>query len=329
MKKAFVTGAPGFLGAAITRELVQRGVEVRALALPQERLDLIEDLDVDIVRGDVRDPEAMAEFTKGVDTVFHPAAIYDPGHAIQDRMYEVNLRGTFHVLSAAKKNRVKKVIYTASIVSLGRAEPGKLADEDTLYNAWDIDFPYSRSKLFSRWIAEDFNRWNLDVRVVCPGIVLGPGDIRPTPSGRLILAVAGERVPGYSMGGGATYVDVRDAALAHVLAAERGQRGRTYVATAHNLSMREFMERVARVAKARDWFLRFPKPVVQAYVSGLEWYAEQTGTEPDVTRNFLDYSSPPSYFDNRRSREELGMTYRPLEETVADALAWFNERGMR
>lgn len=327
IKKALVTGAPGFLGAWICRLLVERGVEVRGMALEGETTTLIDDLPVDVVRGDVRDAARMREVVRDVDTVFHCAAIYDGGHDIQDRMYEVNLRGTFHVLAACRDNGVERVVYTASIVSLGRAPKGQLATEASLYDAWDLDFPYSRSKLFSRWIAADFAAWGLDVRVVAPGLVLGPGDIRPTPSGRLIRAIAHNMVPACSAGG-ATYVDVRDAALAHVLAAEQGYAGGTWVATGHNLSMREFMERTARVVGARTLFPKVPAAVAKTYIGGLELYYRLRQQEPDVTRNFIEYGAIASYFDNARSRNELGMTYRPFEESVSDAAAWFREHGM-
>lgn len=327
IKRAMVTGAPGFLGAWICRLLVERGVEVKGLALPGEDLSLIEDLPVEIVYGDVRDPERMKEVMTGIDTVFHLAAIYDGGHDVQARMYDVNLRGTFHVLSACRSNRVRRVVYTASIVSLGRSKNSELIDETAEYDAWDLDFPYSRSKLFSRWIASDFASWGLDVRVVAPGIVLGPGDIRPTPSGRLIRAISNNMIPAHA-GGGASYVDVRDAALAHILAAEKGYKGGTWAATAHNLSTREFMTRVARVVGARAFFPKVPKLAAMSYVGGIELAAKLRGKEPDVTRNFIDYGSIESYFDNSKSRDELGVTYRPFEETIADAAEWFRAKGM-
>ncbi|TVQ96347.1 MAG: NAD-dependent epimerase/dehydratase family protein [Deltaproteobacteria bacterium] len=329
MKRVLVTGAPGFLGSHLCAALRDEGVEVRGLALDGEPTANLDGLDVEIVRGDVLDAKRMREVVRGVDTVFHGAAIYADGMADPTPMYAVNLRGTYHVLEACRRERsVRRVVYTASVVSLGRSGPGRLADEDTPYDAWEVDFHYSRSKLFSRWIADSFHEWGLDVRTVCPAAVLGPGDLRPTPSARMILSVVRGEMPGY-VDGGASFVDVRDAALCHVRAATRGRSGARYVASGHNLSMGDFMDRVWRTAHGRPRrFLRMPAPVGKAAVSAMERIAALRGTEPPLTRAFLDYSLRHLYFDNARATDELGMTWRPFEETIGDALDDFRQRGL-
>jgi len=229
MERALVTGGCGFLGSWIVRQLVEEGVSVRVLALPNESRENVQDLEVEVLEGDVLQTEDVRRAVTGVDTVFHTAAIYEDWAPDPTRMYDVNILGTFHVLAAAQQAKVERVIYTASIVSLGRSDGSQPADEQTPYDAWDIDFPYSRSKYFSRQIAECFSDFDLDVRVVCPGIVMGPGDLRPTPSGRLII---NSFLPGPApwFDGGASYVDVRDAARVHLLAASRGRAGERYLA---------------------------------------------------------------------------------------------------
>lgn len=326
MQHALVTGAPGFLGAHVVAALVARGVTVRGWARPGEPRDNLRGMPVEVIEGDVRDPEAARAAVEGIDTVFHAAAVYESWAPDPTLMYDVNMRGTFNVLEAARRVGAR-VVYTASIVALGRPAPGTLADEDTPYEAWGLDFPYSRSKHLSMRLAEDFAAWGLDVRIVCPGYVMGPGDRTPTPSGQLLLALARGKAPGYAPGGVA-YVDVRDAAEGHVRAAERGQAGRRYVVTGHNIDNKALLQAVAHAAGRRGVALRLPKPVVLAVAAALQRVAIARGKRPDLALPMLAYGLRECFYDNRRAREELGLRFRPFEQTVADSLAWFREAGM-
>jgi dihydroflavonol-4-reductase len=327
MRHALVTGGCGFLGSSIVRSLLERTVKVRVLALDKEPTDNLAGLDVEIVRGDVLDVEATKRAVAGTDSVFHAAAMYVAWAPDPTRMYRVNLGGTLNVLEASRRANVERVIYTASIVSLGRPKPGEIGDETTPYEAWDIDFSYSRSKLFSRDLAEDFARWGLDVRVVCPGIVLGPRDIVPTPSGKLIINTLRGGPPVY-MDGGASYVDVRDAAETHVLAAERGKPGERYIATAHNLNNLEFLKAVDRAAGRKRRYLKIPVSAARGFVSAMESVAKRTGKEPLLTKTFFEYSLVPSYYRNEKVVRELGAKFRPIDETMSDAVEYFRARGL-
>lgn len=326
IRHALVTGGGGFLGSQIVRSLLERGVKVRVLALPDESTENLEGLDVEIMRGNILNVEDCAASVEGVDTVFHAAAIYKAWMPDPSLMYDVNIRGTYNVLEAARRAEVEKVIYTASIVSLGRAKSGGTADEDTPYNVWDIDFSYSRAKYLSREAAEDFARWGMDVRVVCPAVVFGPGDRVPTPSGKLIINTLGESPPVY-LDGGTSYVDVRDAAEIHVLAAERGRAGERYLAAAVSLSNLEFLQTVCRLGGRKRRFFRIPVALARAYVKRMEAQASRTGEEPLMTSNFLEYSLKSGFFSGEKAVKELGATYRPFDETMADAVAYFRERG--
>ena len=328
MKQALVTGGCGFLGSSIVRSLLKRGVRVRVLALPNEPTDNVDGLEVEVLRGNVLDRDTCIEAVRGCDTVFHAAAIYQSWAPDPSRMYAVNMRGTFNMLEASRREGVETVVYTASIVALGRPAPGALADEQTTYDVWDLDFPYSRSKMHSRVLAQDFAAWGLDVRIVCPGIVFGPRDIAPTPSGKLILEVVKGNNPPIYMEGGASYVDVRDAAEAHVLAAEKGARGELYVATGHNLNNHEMLTAVQRAVGDSKRIFKVPTPVARGVVIAMNERAKRSGAEPPLARAFFEYSLVPSYYDNGKSRTQLGATYRPIEETIRDAVEWFRARGM-
>lgn len=329
MKKTLVTGGCGFLGSSIVKRLLARDLEVRVLALPNESTDNLADTrGVEIVRGNLLDIDACKRAVAGVDTVFHCAAVYKAYAPDPSGMYAVNSRGTFHMLEASRREAsVERVVYTASIVSLGIPPVGTLGDEDTEYKVWDLDFPYSRSKFHSRELAEDFARWGLDVRVVCPGVVFGPGDIAPTPSGKLILETVAKSGPPIWVEGGASYVDVRDAAEVHALAAEKGRAGERYIASAHNLSNQSLLEAITRAAGMSRRYYKMPTPVARAAIIAMNEQAKRAGTEPVLARDFFEYSLQPSFFRNRKSVEELGASYRPIDETIRDAIAWFRARG--
>ena len=331
MATALVTGGAGFLGSSVVRELLDTDeAAVRVLALPDERLDNLDGLDVEIVRGDVTDPATALSSTDGVETLYHCAAIYkdympDPG-----LMYTVNLSGTFNMLEAARRNEVPTTVYTSSITALGRPDPGRLSDESAPYEAWDVDFPYTRTKYLSQRLAEDFAAWGLDVRIVCPGVIFGPRDIGPTPSGKIIINALIEGAPPLTTEGGSSYADVRDVAKVHVLAAHKGEPGAVYAATAHNLDNRAFLQAILRAA-GRDpekRLIKVPGPVMSRLAKAMEAMAIRKGDEPDMTASMLDYSRKPLFMDNRRSIDELGATYRPIDETIRDAIADFRGRGL-
>lgn len=326
MQHALVTGAPGFLGAHIVKALVRRGVKVRGWGRPGEPRDNLHDVDLEMIEGDVRDPERARAAMEGIDVVFHAAAVYESWAPDPTLMYDVNLRGTFNVLEAARRVDAR-VVYTASIVALGRPPANTLGDEDTPYEAWDLDFPYSRSKYHSMRLAEDFAAWGLDVRIVCPGYVMGPGDRTPTPSGQLLIALAQGKAPGYTPGGVA-YVDVRDAAEGHVLAAERGQAGRRYVVAGHNIDNKALLQIVARAVGRRPLAVRLPGAVVKGAAGALQRLAVARGQRPDLSVIMLEYGMGNCFYDNRRARQELGLRFRPFEETVADSVAWFRDAAM-
>ena len=328
MQRCLVTGGCGFLGSWVVRQLVEDGKQVRVLAVPGESRENLEGLEVEIIEGDVRSRADAEEAVKGVDTVFHAAAIYQDWAPDPTRMYDVNLRGTFSMLEASRRAGVEKVIYTASMASIGRPPPGQYADEATPYEAWDLDFPYSRTKFLSRELAEYFAEWDLDVRVVCPGVVFGPGDLRPTPSGQLIVTTLNTPGPAIHYDGGAAYVDVRDAAACHVLAAEKGVKGERYLAVAHNLTTEELVRAVLSASGKKRPLVKLPLGVARTIARAMELNARRTGTPPLLARDFFEYSLKPSFYRNDKARRELGASFRPIEETITDAIAYFRGRGL-
>jgi dihydroflavonol-4-reductase len=327
MQKALVTGGCGFLGSSIVRDLVERGVRTRVLALPGEPTDNIDGLDVELLHGNVLDLDVARRAVEGVDTVFHAAAIYKGYMVDPTLMYDVNMRGTFNMLEASRRAGTARVVYTASIAAIGRPPKGELGNEQTPYDGWEVDFAYGRSKYHSRVLAQDFGRWGLDVRIICPGIVLGPRDIAPTPSGKLILSAV-QLGSGLYTQGGASYVDVRDAASAHVLAAERGRPGEMYIATAHNLSHKDFLSTIARVVGMEVRMVPVPYALAVNAVRAVHRRAVRRGEEPPIAAQMFEYGKRPNYYSNEKAKRELGVQFRGIEETIRDAVDYFRHRGL-
>jgi dihydroflavonol-4-reductase len=328
MKRALVTGAAGFIGANVVRELLEEGVEVRALMVPEENTRNLEGLDVERVEGDVLDPANLKRAIQGCDTLFHLAAIYKLWLPDPRPIYEVNIRGGNYMLLTARDAGVERIVYTSSIAALG-SEPGETpAQECAPFNAFKYKVDYVLTKYISEMNALDMARFGLPLVVVNPALPLGPYDLTPTPTGRIVVDVVNRDFPGY-IDAGFCVVDVRDVARGHVLAAKKGKVGEKYILGNINITMKEFVKKTAKEAGVKIRLMKLPKPVMYSY----GWVAERvsdrfTHKEPAVTygaaRTFSDYA----YFDNTKARTELGLTVRPLEETLQDSIEWFRKIGM-
>jgi dihydroflavonol-4-reductase len=328
MRKALVTGAAGFIGSNVVRELLSEGVEVKALVQRGENMRNLEGLDVERVKGNVLDIESLRKAIRGCDTLFHLAAIYkfwtpDPRH-----LYEVNIRGGNYMLMAAREADVEKIVYTSSIGAIGIGEGELAATEETPFNWFEDKIDYILSKFLSEMNALDMAAFGLPLVAVNPAVPFGPGDITPTPSGKVIVDVVNGNFPGY-IDAGFCVVDVRDVARGHVLAALKGRIGEKYILGNQNIHFKDFVERVARTAGVEIKLRKLPKPLMYAY----GWASEQisnrfTHKEPVLTYAGARSTARYVYFDNTKARTELGLRFRLLDETLLDAIAWFQEIGM-
>ncbi|MEZ4401980.1 MAG: SDR family oxidoreductase [Kofleriaceae bacterium] len=320
--KTVVTGAGGFIGSAVVRALLARGRAVRAALAPGEDPANLEGLDVERVTLDVCDRGAVTAAIAGCDVVYHLAALYrlwmpDPG-----RIFAVNVEGTKNVLGAAARAGVRRVVHTSSIAAVGVPPAGQLADEDLAWNHWRGGDAYIHSKYLSDLDAQRAAADGLPVVIVCPAFPFGERDRAPTPTGRFIVEALAGRVPGYPAGGFCA-VDVDDVAACHVLAEERGQIGRRYIAGAHNVTYREFYAAVARVAGLPPIRRRLPGAALVAGAWLLERWADRGGPPPRITVKAARYSLAPVWYDCARAHRELGMPRTPLDDTIARAVAWF------
>jgi dihydroflavonol-4-reductase len=328
MKKVLVTGAGGFIGSHVVEELLKENVAVRVLLKPDESPVNLREFDIEIMRGDILDNESVSLAVKGTDTVFHLAAIYSIWMKDWSRIYEVNMQGTQNILWAAVKSNVERVVYTSSIAAIGIA-PGKQAsNEDTPFNQYTLGNHYILTKYLSQQIARSFAKNGLDVVIVNPCFPFGTKDIVPTPTGQLIVDILkGKNF--FAFAGGINIVDVRDVARGHVLAAKKGRTGELYILGNLNVTMKEFLRMVYKVAgfKARPVIPTFI-PVIKMSAYCFKWWSDHVShATPMSTPPEVKYASQYLFFDTYKARNELGLTLSPTEESLRDSVRWFRENG--
>lgn len=322
-----VTGATGFIGSAVTRRLLDAGYAVRALARADSRLDNLQDLDVEIVRGDVREPATLAPAVRGCRAVFHVAADYRLWARHPAELYATNVDGTRNVLDAAAREGVERIVYTSSVATLGTPPNGGPADEHTPARIEDMVGDYKRSKFMAEDVALSFARRGLvDVVIVNPSAPLGSRDIKPTPTGRVVVDALRGRMPAY-VDTGLNVVHVDDVAAGHLLAFERGASGQRYVLGGENMTLAEILACVARLAGRAAPSLELPHGLLFPAAYAAEGWARLTGRAPALTLAGLRMSRKKMYCSSRRAADQLGYRPRPARDAVADAVHWFTEHG--
>ena len=322
--RALVTGGTGFVGAHVVRALLCRGREVRALVRPGSRRDNLAGLDVEIVEGDLRDAASLEAAVAGCRLLFHCAADYRLGAPDPEELYCTNVEGTRAILAAAEAAGVERTVYTSSVGALGLHPDGRPADEDTPVTLDDMIGHYKRSKFLAERVAEEWSERGLDVVIVNPSTPIGELDIKPTPTGQIIVDFLKGRMPAY-VDTGMNLVDVRDVAEGHLLAAERGRSGRRYILGCRNMSLREMLEHLAAITGRRAPRLRLPHWIPLAAAHAAEAAAKATGRAPGLTVEAVRMSQYRMYFDAKRAVRELGMPQSSVVEALERAVEWFRE----
>jgi dihydroflavonol-4-reductase len=326
MPIAFVTGATGFVGSHVTLVLLNKGWSVRALkrdGLIQSRLTAKE---VDWCTGDIRDFDRVRRLMAGCDSLFHVAADYRLWARIPAEIYENNVQGTDNVLRAALVNNVDRVVYTSSVGALGLNRDGTPADENTPVGLQDMVGHYKKSKFLAERIAEDYVRRGLPLVIVNPSTPVGPGDHKPTPTGKIIVDFLNGKMPAY-LNTGLNLVHVRDVAAGHLLALENGRIGEKYILGNQNLTLAEIFELLQKVSTLPAPRFRLPyRPVLcLAYLN--ELISRLTGIEPLIPCEGVKMAHRYMFFDSGKAIRELGYTQTPVIDALAEAVAWYRECG--
>jgi dihydroflavonol-4-reductase len=323
-----VTGATGFLGTAVVRQLVARGETVRVLARPHSDRSNIVDVPVDVHEGDLRDKASLRTACAGCEALYHVAADYRLWVKDPTVLYGSNVEGTRNLMETALDSGVSRIVYTSSVATLGLNADATPAHEETPVSLEDMIGHYKRSKYLAEAVVKDLIRERgLPAVIVHPSTPVGPRDIKPTPTGRLVRDAAHGRIPAY-VDTGLNIVHVDDVAAGHVMAFDKGEIGRRYVLGGDNLSLREILSTVARLCGREPPRIRLPRlPIYPiAYLSEV-WASMTDGPEPQATVDGLKMAKKKMFFDSSRAQNELGYRSRSAEEALADAVAWFSKRG--
>lgn len=327
MKKVLVTGGAGFIGSNVVKELATRGVDITVMIRPGENTKNIDGLDIKIVSGDILDKQFVNDSVKGHDTVFHLAAVYATWMPDFRPLYEVNLQGSRNVLWACKESAdVKRVVYTSSMAAIGVAPGKQAANESTEFNQYKAN-PYVVTKYLSQQEALGFAEHGLDLVVVNPAFPFGPGDIAPTPTGKIILNMV-KGMNRFKFDGGFNAVDVRDVAKGHVLAAEKGKAGDRYILSNRNVTIEEFAHLVAEVQQIDLKMLPFPSSIMKGLSIASTWLSDNVTHKPPLaTPSEVEYGAQYLFLDNTKAQKELGFEPRDIRESIRDSIAWFKSNG--
>jgi dihydroflavonol-4-reductase len=324
--KAFVTGATGFIGASIVRELLKDGHQVTVLARNGSDTSNLNGLDVEIMRGDLHDQNHLAQAMAGHDWLFHAAADYRLWCPVPQAMYHANVDGTCTVLQAALAAGVKRVVYTSSVGTLGNPGDGTPGTEDAPVSLHDMVGHYKKSKFLAEREAEKFVDKGLGLIIVNPSTPVGPFDIKPTPTGKIIVDFLNRKMPAY-LDTGLNLIAVEDCARGHILAAEKGRVGQKYILGNRNLTLREIFELLEQLTGLSAPKVRLPyTPILMAaYLN--EALSRLTGKEPLIPLAGVQMAKKFMFFDASKAVHELGLPQTPVKEALLRAIHWFRSNG--
>lgn len=324
--KVFVTGATGFIGASLVRELLRDGYQVRALVRAGSDRRNLDGLDLELHEGDLRDLESLEKGLRGCEVLYHAAADYRLWTRNPAEMYDINVGGTRAILEAALKQGLSRVIYTSSVGTLGNPGDGTPGTETTPVTLADMVGHYKKSKFLAERAAEGFIAKGLPLIIVNPSTPVGGLDIKPTPTGKIIVDFLNGRMPAY-LNTGLNVIDVEDCARGHILAARHGRTGEKYILGNENLTLQRIFAMLAEITGLPAPRVRLPyHPILfAAYVN--EAIARCTGREPLIPLAGVQMAKKFMFFDSAKAVRELGLPQRPAIDALQKAVAWFRTNG--
>ena len=326
MKRCFVTGGTGFVGAHVVRKLIERGDRVTCLVRPTSNRKLLEGLAVEIAVGDVTEIDSLLPHLSDVDELYHAAADYRLWARDPSEIYRTNVEGTRTVLEAARLIGVPHVVYTSTVGCLGLPEDGSPGDETTPVTRDELVGHYKKSKYEAEQVAIEFAASGLDVVIVNPSTPVGPGDIKPTPTGKIVLDFLRGKMAAY-VDTGLNLISVEDCALGHLLAAEKGRTGERYILGNRNMTLREILETLARITNRPAPSVRIPHWVALAAACASTACARVRGAEPGIPIDGALMARKRMFFSSAKAVSELGLPQSPVDDALARAVEWFLENG--
>jgi dihydroflavonol-4-reductase len=324
---AFVTGASGFLGSHVAKVLCEQGASLRLLVRASSNLKNLQGLNADTVTGDLRDPASLEKALAGCDTVFHVAADYRLWVRDPHQMYRANVEGTRALLDAARKNAVQRIVYTSSVATIGFTSNGHTADEDSPVSLDDMIGHYKRSKFMAEQIALEAGRSGMHVVTVNPTTPVGEQDVKPTPTGRIVLDFLKRKFPAY-VETGLNLVDVRDCARGHVAALEKGKSGERYILGGENLTLKQILDKLAAITGLSS--PRVKLPYIFAFATGIideTINGRMLNKEPRATVDAVRMGKKMMFATSAKAERELGWKIVPVDDALRRAVVWFRDNG--
>jgi dihydroflavonol-4-reductase len=324
---AFVTGATGFLGSHVARVLADQGANLRLLVRPTSNLKNIEGLKAETATGDLRDAASLEKAMAGCDAVFHVAADYRLWLRDPAEMYRSNVAGTRAILEAARKNNVQRVVYTSSVATVGFTSNGQPADEDSPVSIADMIGHYKRSKFMAEQLALEAGRGGMHVVTVNPTTPIGEQDVKPTPTGRIVVDFLKRKFPAY-VETGLNLVDVRECARGHARAFEKGRSGERYILGGENLTLKQILDKLGKITGLPS--PRMKLPYVFAFAAGVIDEAITGGVlkrEPRATVDTVRMGKKKMFATSAKAERELGWRIVPVDDALQRAVQWFQANG--
>lgn len=323
----FLTGATGFLGSHVARVLAEQGARLRLLVRPSSDLRNVESLPGDRVIGDLRDAEPIARALEGCEAVFHVAADYRIWVRDPVEMYRSNVDGTRALIAAARKAGVRRFVHTSSVATMGFTGDGTLADEDSPVSLEDMIGPYKRSKFMAEQVAIEAAHAGQDVVVVNPTTPVGERDLKPTPTGRIVVDFLKKKFPAY-VDTGLNLVDATECARGHLAAFEKGKRGERYILGGENLTLKQILDKLAAITGLPSPTVEVPHFVAMgAAVVDELWTGRIRGREPRATVDAVRMGRKKMFVRSAKAERDLGWKIVPVEDALRRAVTWFRANG--